>query len=325
MDDITPRDRREVEKWVVRMLDDPERHRAALSRWMLEKPGRRALYEQLMCSVEDAGQALSAPVDPIDAPVLPHRRSTLFSAAAAVLLLAVACGAAFYFWLPALYGGSDAATTGVRLATRVGEVRDEKLDDGTILTLDTDTRVHVHLSGKARMLDVERGRVRVSVAPGPLPFVVRVADSQMLAAGSIFDVSYRNRIAVNLLKGRLDLRLPGWRENAQPSRLIQLQSGQMLTFVAGQRALPSVMSATPSDAQWISGVKSFDDVAIHDLIAEANSYSPIKIVLADPATGEHQIFGDIRIRDIESVASTIATFLHARVDRSSPGQLVITK
>ena len=100
MDDITPRDRREVEKWVVRMLDDPERHRAALSRWTLEKPGRRALYEQLMCSVEDAGQALSTPVDPIDAPVLPHRRSTLFSAAAAVLLLAVACGAAFYFWLP---------------------------------------------------------------------------------------------------------------------------------------------------------------------------------------------------------------------------------
>lgn len=325
MDDITPRDRREVEKWVVRMLDDPERHRPGLARWMLEKPGRRALYDRLLGSVEDAGQAMSAPVlDPLVA-VTPPRQSNYFTVAAAALLLALACGAATYYWVPGLYGGGPQAAPGTTLATRLGEVREEKLADGSVLTLDTDTRVHVRFSGDQRLLEVERGRVRFSVAPNERPFVVLVANSQVLAAGGVFDVSYRNRVAVNLLKGSLDLRLPGWRENAQPSRLVGLRSGEMLTFSAGQRTLPSVISAPLSDGQWTSGVKSFDDVAIRDVIAEANSYSPVQIIVADPAMGERQIFGDIRIRDVESVASAIATFLGGRVDRSRPGQLIIIK
>lgn len=323
MDDITPRDRREVEKWVVRMLDDPERHRPGLARWMLEKPGRRALYDRLLGSVENAGQAMSAPaLDPLAA-VTPRRRQAYFAVAAAALLLALACGAATYFWMPGLYGAGSPAVSGTTLATRLGEVREERLADGSVLTLDTDTQVHVRLSGSERLLKLERGRVRFSVAPNDRPFVVQVADSQVLAAGGVFDVSYRNRVAVNLLKGSLDLRLPGWRENAQPSRLVRLQTGEMLTFSAGQRTVPSVISALPSDGQWTSGVKSFDDVAIRDVIAEANSYSPVQIIVADPAMGERQIFGDIRIRDAENVASAVSTFLGARIDRSRPGQLII--
>lgn len=324
MDDITPRDRREVEKWVVRMLDDPERHRAALARWLLEKPGRRALYEKLLCSVEDAGQALSVPVVEKTASATPRRQWNYVPAAAAAALLALACGAAIYFWMHGLVGNGSPAE-GTVLATRVGEVREEKLTDGSVILLDTDTQVHVRLSGKERVIDMTRGRARFSIASDDRPFIVRVADSDLLGSGSIFDVSYRNRIAVNLLKGSLDLRLPGWRQNAQPSRLIRLQAGEMLSFLAGQRTLPSVMSAAPSDGQWVGGVKSFDDVAIRDVIAEANRYSPVQIILADPAMGERQIFGDIRIRDVESVASAIATFLHARIDRSRPGQLIIVK
>jgi transmembrane sensor len=41
--------------------------------------------------------------------------------------------------------------------------------------------------------------------------------------------------------------------------------------------------------------------------------------------GEREIFGDFRIRDADSVASAIATFLHARIDRSKPGRLLIVK
>lgn len=323
MDDITPRDRREVEKWVVRMLDDPERHRADLARWLLEKPGRRALYEKLFCSVEDAGQALSVPVLEKAASATPRRRWNYVPVAAAAALLALACGASIDSRMPGLFGSHMLGA--MTLATRVGEVREERLADGTVILLDTDTQVHVRLSGKERVLDISRGRARFSVASDDRPFIVQVADSDLLASGGIFDVSYRNRIAVNLLKGSLDLRLPGWRENAQPSRLIRLQAGEMLSFLAGQRTPPSVMSAVPSDGQWVSGVKSFDDVAIRDVIAEANRYSPVQIILADPAMSERQIFGDIRIRDAESVASAIATFLHARIDRSRPGQLIIVK
>jgi len=325
MDDITPRDRREVEKWLVRMLDDPDRHRADLSCWLLEKPGRRALYEQLLCNVEDAGQALSVPVPSQDAHVTAPRRLNYLPSAAAAALLVAACGAALYFFMPGL-GGSAGETVSVNtLATRIGEVREETLADGSILTLDTDTRVHVQLDGDERLLKVEHGRVRFSVAADKRPFIVQIADSQVRAGGGIFDVSYRNRIAVNLLKGDLELHLPGWRDNADRSRSVRLQTGEMLAFSAGQREPATVMPASRSDGQWTSGVKSFDDVAIREIVAEANSYSPVQIILADPAMGNHKIFGDIRVRDIESVATAMASFLDAHVDRSHPGQLILRK
>jgi len=325
MNDITPRDRREVEKWVVRMLDDPQRHRAGLARWLLEKPSRRAVYDQLIGSVEDAGQAMSASVLEEVADTAPKHRSPYRPAAAAAVLLLFVSGMAAYLWIPYVNREEAQSATAVTFATRLGEVREEKLADGTVLTLDTDTRVHLSLSDKDRVVQIERGRVRFSVASDDRPFTVRVADSQLVTAGGLFDVSYHNRVAVDLLSGNLDLRLPGWRENAVPSRLIRLNPGERLTFSAGQRALPSVMTTAPSDRQWTNGVKSFDDVTIADVIAEANSYSPVQIILADPAMGEREIFGDFRIRDADSVASAIATFLHARIDRSKPGRLLIVK
>lgn len=325
MDDITPRDRREVEKWLVRMLDDPDRHRPALSRWLLEKPGRRILYERLLRSVEDAGQALPFPLLEQSPSVAMPRRSKYLPVGVAAALLILAFGSVLYFRAPNFMAGGGQANAEMTLATRVGEVREEKLPDGSVLTLDTDTRVHVHLTGGDRLLHVERGRVRFSVAAGAQPFVVQIADSQVRAAGGIFDVSYRNRIAVNLLKGNVAVHLPGWRDSAAPSRLLRLRAGEILTFSAEQSATATVMSASPSEGQWISGVKSFDEVPIREVIAEANNYSRVQIILADPALGGREIFGDIRIRDIDSVATAIASFLDAHIDRSRPGQLIIQK
>lgn len=325
MTDITPRDRREVEKWVVRMLDEPERHRAALARWLLAKPGRRDLYDQLYASIEDASQALPAPPAAQARPAPPARpsRRPLVAAAAALLILAV--GSITYLALAGREPGpaqDDIAR--LVLATGPGEVRIEKLDDGTSLTLDADTRIAVRLLPDERRFDLERGRVRISLAPNATRPLRLVAAGQSLTGTSgIFDVSYRGQLAIVMLKGRLGIGLPdGSNEGSQP---LWLQSGQKLSFLSGQSARPSVMPASPADWQWTNGVKSFDDVPISDLVAEANDYSPIKIVLADPALGERRIFGDIRIRDANSVAAAIATYLGATIDRSDPDQLVIRK
>lgn len=320
MNDITPRDQREAEKWVVRMLDEPDRHRAGLARWFLGKPGRRELYEQLLSSVEDAGQSLSVPV-PETRP--PFKRRRYFLPVAAALGLLLIATMTLFAWLPGRTTFAGAVET---FSTRTGEVREETLADGSTLTLDTDTHVLVNLSGGKRNVTLKQGRMRLAVAPKPgQPFEVTMADSQMIAAGGVIDLSYRNRIAVNLISGSAQVRLPGWRASAGKSHQIWLRPGQMLAYSAGQSTIPAVIPSPPSDGQWTSGVKSFDDVAVREVVAEANSYSPVKIVLADPMLGDRQIFGEIRIREIDSVAEAIATFLGARIDRSQPGRLLIVK
>lgn len=319
MNDITPRDQREAEKWVVRMLDEPERHRAALARWLLGKPGRRELYEQLLSSVEDAGQALPVPVAETR---LSKRRRHFLPVAAALGLILIAT--------VALLARSPDRTTladaNKAFTTRTGEVREQSLMDGSTVILDTDTKVLVSISAGKRVVTLKQGRMRLAVAPKPgQPVEIHMADSQIIAADGIIDLSYRNRIAVNLIRGSAQVQLPGWRASAGKARFIWLRSGEMLSYSAGQSAIPSVIRSHPSDGQWTSGVKSFDDVAVREVIAEANSYSPVKIVLADTLLGDRQIFGDIRIREIDSVAEAIATFLGARIDRSEPGRILITK
>ena len=75
----------------------------------------------------------------------------------------------------------------------------------------------------------------------------------------------------------------------------------------------------------MTGVKSFDNVPISDVIAEANSYSETKIELATPALGGREIFADIDIRDIERVAQAVSNFLQLDIDRSHPNKLILTE
>jgi transmembrane sensor len=72
-------------------------------------------------------------------------------------------------------------------------------------------------------------------------------------------------------------------------------------------------------------VKSFDNVPISDVIAEANSYNETKIELATPALGHREIFADIDIRDIQRVAQALASFLDVTIDRSKPNKLILTE
>lgn len=325
MTDITPRDRREVEKWVVRMLDEPERHRAALARWLLAKPGRRELYDQLFASVEDASQAMPMPAldQAKPAPIDRVSRRPLVAAAAAFLLLLL--GASTYLAVSRSDAGpAQDSTQPLVLSTRPGEVRLERLDDGSHLTLDGDTRITVHLASGERRFDLARGRVRFVLASDPRrPLLVRAGDQSVSGTGGVFDVANNGRLAIVMFKGRLELTPhSAFGRSSQP---LWLRSGQKLAFASGQPSHPSVMPASPADWQWTNDVKSFDDVPISDLIAEANGYSPVKISLADPTLGQRRIFGDIHIRDANSVAQAIATFLGATIDRSNPDQLVIRK
>lgn len=324
MNKLTSRDQRAAEKWVMKMLDAPDRHRAGLARWMARKDGRWELHDRLLSDMTAAGNAAATGRMRVAKPMgpAPARHPAVMAIAA---VGAVVVGVALLGWFldkPQSISPGDPSM----LASRVGEVREVQLDDGSRITLDTDTSLRVRLSAADRVIDLERGRARFMVAhDATRPFIVQVAGAEVVATGTAFDVSSRNRVVVHLLQGGVEVRLAGWKDSGNPALRLRLRPGEQLSFMRGQVAPLSAMSARPSDEQWISGVKSLDDVPISDLIAEANSYSDTKIVLADQDLGTHEIFGDVHIRDIEAVAQAIATYLEAEIDRSEPGKLIIRK
>lgn len=316
-------DRRAASIWVNKMLCDPDQHQAGLHRWMAAKEGRQHLYEKLLVGVGAAAGAAAVAPMPVERRLASAPKWRPALAAAAVMTLISAALILMQFHAPVSH---EEAFRGGQLATKIGEVREVRLDDGSVLTLDTGTSINVDLSAEQRVVSLERGRARFQIAhDAARPFVVRFGQNEISSPGTIFDVSYGNRAAVQVLAGRADVTVRSWRSSARAEQLFRLRSGEQLSFLDGQAMPPSVMSARPTDEQWVSGVKNVDDVPISEVIAEANSYSTTQIVLADPALGSREIFGSVHIRDIDAVAEAIAAFLEAKVDRSHPGKLIITK
>jgi transmembrane sensor len=320
MAEISARDRRAAQAWMVKMLDDPVRHRREFNEWAAAKPGRLEYYESLLNSMQMAGRA--AREIRKEAPVRASRpnrggRAVGVGFAMAIALVLII---GWYIGLSRPETGQIAAA----LETKIGEVRTEKLEDGSTVILDTNSEVSTKLSASTRLIVLERGRARFIVAHDTdRPFIVSADGYEVIATGTVFDVTLRGGFGVHLLKGSVEVRLSNSFAGSGPRPAVKLQPGQQIDISSGQTGIPSAMPARVSDEQWVSGVKSFDDVPIKDVIAEANSYSTMQIVLADPTLGEREIFGDINIRDVEAVAHAVADYLQLRVDRSEPGKLVL--
>lgn len=325
--DITARDRRAAEKWVMRMLDEPERYAQGLSNWIAQKPARRDLYLTLMRDVEAAGQAAAD----IKLPEPQYRASftglwkalPVFAVAALLVGLLIAVGIFSRSPDPSTTQITAKEESPTAFRTKVGEVRTEQLADGSVLILDTDTVALVTIDADSRVVELRRGRARFTVAHDKSrPFFVRAGGVETRATGTVFDVTFRDSVSVHLIEGGVEIRVTG-RAGGLPQQKLILRPGQFLAVTHGQYRSVAVISAQPSEQQWVNGVKSFDNVAIGDIISEANTYSSTKIELSEPALGQQALFADLDIRNIERVAEAISGFLDLTIDRSRPNRLLL--
>ena len=327
MSDLSVAERREAAEWLAKMLDQPETHRDDLEAWLSGSEARRAHYNRLLAGLVSAtagAEMAGMRARKIERP-RPWRifesgkqwRPTLVASA-----LTIVMGAVGYQFTR--NEGMIADSSPMTIKTRIGEVRPARLADGTVATLDTGTEIVVDFRHDARKVLLKRGRVRFAVADRGTPFrVVEGANSVETASGT-FDVSYRGTLTAQVVDGAAEVRLRPAAYFAYSDAPVLLTPGRKLVFASGQKYPPSAIDARPSDEQWIGGVKSLNDVPIKEVIAEANSYSETKIVLANPDIGDKTIFGDLHIRDVEAVAKAIAGYLHLEIDRSRPGRLILT-
>ena len=116
-------------------------------------------------------------------------------AIAAVLLTAIGIGA---------FGVRRARLADV-YTTGVGEQRTVRLQDGTRLTLDSDTKVVVRFTKARRHLTLARGEAYFEVAHNRLrPFIVSVGDHDVTDVGTVFMVRYDDgNAAITLLEGKV--------------------------------------------------------------------------------------------------------------------------
>jgi len=317
---------------MLRDAGDDRRVREAFEAWQSHSPQNAIAFRRV-----EAAQALISSIGDSSDEIQTLRRETLAraagvravgaglhcphwwrnSAVAASLVAAAVLG--MFAMNPdtsrQIYSDARDAIAGNVYQTGIGQTSVVSLDDGSVVTLNTNSRISVHYEQGVRGITLERGQALFKVAKDRAhPFVVSAGGRQVTALGTEFDVHLSDRLfEVTLLEGRVTVtredhgHAPATTGKAKAAPLLaELRPGQQ--FVAVAKAAPQVR---PADVRrvisWRHGQIVFENERLEDAVAEMNRYSRRQVVLSDPRLGALKISGAFNTGDV-------GTFVEALTD-----------
>ena len=286
--------------WIAR-LETGELHAtelAAFREWMQRSPRHAAEINRLAHLATDLErladfplQKTAADIDtmPIEHPSTRSRWSSMalrMSGVAALLLVAVS----MVLWRT---GAND---TNGPLTTPVGGYLEKELSDGSLVRLNTDSRVTVAYDGIRRTIHLLQGEVYFQVdGDDDRPFVVRTNTREVLAVGTAFVVRLQDeRIRVMVTEGRVAVsqqvgatqQLPEGGAPvapAPPAAPILLQAGQ--NYEDSQKSTQPVTRIAETEVQrrlaWQRGLIEFTDTPLDEVVEEVSRYTNLTIRFDD--------------------------------------------
>ena len=240
--------------------------------------------------------------------------STRMRAVAALLLVGTAAGAVWYF-------STNHADS---YRTQIGALATVPLSDGSKVTLNTDSQIHVELSPTMRRVELDQGEAFFEVSKdGARPFVVEIADKRVIAVGTQFSVRRDNDdIRVLVTEGRVWIERRGVASKAAQTQLAAgSEARTSQTAVIIDRPAPAQVAQLLS---WRTGYIIFRDTALTDAVADFNRYSARKIFIEDPAIAGIHIGGNFRSGDVDAFLWLLQSGFPIKVEQRSD-RIVLTK
>lgn len=192
-------------------------------------------------------------------------------------------------------------------ATSVGEQRSVELSDGSIVQLNTRSRLKVRISGEARDMRLMAGEALFKVRRDPArPFRVHSGDAVIRALGTEFNVYRRTHgTVVSVLEGRVALAPESVRAAAagdSSSADAELGPGEEARIEPGGRILKRRNPDPARTLSWRQRRLVFDQDALADMVREFNRYNEKpRFRLEDAQAGLRHYTGVFDANDPESL------------------------
>jgi transmembrane sensor len=244
-----------------------------------------------------------------------RRRMMLNGSAAASVAAAGIVGAAM-IW-------NDRSRTSVAappveyFSTRMGETRSVRLADGSVVTLNTRSKISVNYTESARNIRLDQGEALFKVAKNKKrPFIVTASDTVVRAVGTSFTVRLLPQRPVQILvqEGVVEVAHKGVR-GSKPIRA----TAETQAVVAANA--PIIVRVVPHpqverNLAWRYGQISFENETLADAAEEFARYGNTKIAV-DPAIAKRTITGMYASNDPVGFARAAASVLELHVEVES--------
>jgi transmembrane sensor len=261
------------------------------------------------------------------------RSRARFRALVASLMVAVFVGGtAWYLW-----------PFGSTYHTPIGGIASVPMNDGSKITLNTDSEVRIDFEDPAqRHIELQKGEAFFEVAKDPTrPFVVSAGDKRVVAVGTKFSVRRVGKeILVYVTEGKVRVEEAA----AQRAGAESHDAGDASGSLAGSAQEPDVLvvaghMARTGDASvlvqersvgeveeylsWRSGYLVFRETELAEAIAEFNRYNERQIVIEDPQVAVIRLSGKFRSTNFEAFVRLLEDGFQVRARREE-GKIVLT-
>ena len=236
------------------------------------------------------------------------RISLALAASLAIVSLAVGVIAGMFDWGSKTY------------ATNAGEMRSIALEDGSVVELNTRSRLRARFTANERRLQLLAGEAIFNVAKNPRrPFRVFAGSTEIVAVGTQFNVdAHDSRTVVTVLEGRVRVTnstdIP-----AQGAGPMELNRGEQAVIAKHQPPKRISAADTAKATAWTERRLFFEGTTLADVATEFARYNDRIIRINDQVLAARRITGVFNATDQATFVEFLRTHSDVRVREDERG------
>lgn len=218
--------------------------------------------------------------------------------------------------------------------TRTGEQNSITLVDGSVIQLNTGSRIHVNFVDNQRTVSLMAGEVHFEVAKDTTrPFIVKAREGLVRAVGTAFTVRLQPQaLKVVVAEGKVALATSLDKPNSDNNtaetvkRAVDrgyLIEGQTVDFVPeADKGLGNEIQQLKQDdldqqLAWRRGMLLFAGEPLSEVIAEVNRYTSIDIKIIDAQIADIRIGGHFKVDETDAMLQALEMSFGIQVTRPS--------
>lgn len=214
------------------------------------------------------------------------------------------------------------------------EPRRISLADGSVLDLNSGSRVEVRFSDDKRQVTLAAGEAHFQVAHNrERPFIVTASGISVRAIGTAFNVRLAGKqVDVLVAEGKVEVARQedsGLRSSKKNPVIPLLVAGERTQLMSHSDIVPQVDEIAPAELQallsWQNRMTSFADVPLSEMVARINRCNTLQLVLGDVELGERRVGGVIDLNQVNAFVHLLEQDGDIAVDRKTAGQIVLRR